>query len=84
MRDLEEKLESELDNFKSQIPNGDGTVSGLKERMTFVLNNLDDFKKIIDKISADYISKNSLSELEMKALKDISKEYYLRFARSLS
>lgn len=82
MRDLEQKLESELNNLKNQIPNGDGTVSELKKRMTFVLNKLDDFEKIINKISADYISENNISEIEMKKIKDIAVEYYLRFARS--
>lgn len=74
MKELEEKLNLELNKIKSKIDSENNTIKGIKNKVDIKAKNLKDFNVLLTKLCNEYTNDENLD-----VIKDIQVKFYNKY-----
>ncbi|NMH25971.1 hypothetical protein [Flavobacterium solisilvae] len=85
MDKVKQILESEFNTFLSRMPERENkSANGMQKRLGFVLDNQEEFRKILNSIGNDFLVENQLNENEKLELEILIKKYFEKYLKSFS
>jgi|GEM_PF-3001627 hypothetical protein len=74
MKELEEKLNLELNKIKSKTDSENNTIKGIKNKVDIKAKNLKDFNILLTKLCNEYTNDENLD-----VIKDIQVKFYSKY-----